>query len=272
MSAFNAEKTISEAIESVLNQSFTDFEIIIVDAGSTDNTRAIICSNDDKRIRITENNGDYIQSLNFAIKSSVGKYIARMDANDIMHIDQLKLQYSIMEDFPEITICSSWDTVFGEKMSSRIYDQKLLGLIELPLIQLLLDDVKINPVYTIRKSLFDKNNLCYENYTYSEDYKLWAEAAKLDGSFYIDSQPLVFRRMSDVKISSTREVEQIQSISKIKKENVFFLCNKYLETYPALITLYNSYYELLEQNLISENDIFKIFHTLFMKNKDTFKN
>lgn len=271
MSAFNVENTIAESIESVLNQSFTDFELLIVDSGSTDNTRAAAGSFNDKRIRLIDNAGDYIQSLNAGIKDSTGKYIARMDAGDIMHVDRLKLQFSIMEEFPEITICSSWETVFGEKMASTISMHKLLGFVELPLVQLLLDDVRVNPAYTFRKSFIDEYDLLYENYTYSEDYKLWAEILKLNGCLYIDSQPLAYRRMSDAKISSNRKIKQMRSISKIKKEIMYFLCNKYLETHPALITLHNSYYELLEQNLVSENDIIKLFHTIFTKNKDTFK-
>ena len=271
MSAFNAEKTIAESIESVLNQSFPDFEFIIVDDGSTDNTRSIVSSYNDKRIRLIDNDNDHIQSLNTGLKASTGKYIARMDAGDIMHVDRLKLQYLIMEEFPDITVCSSWETVFGEKMPIRIFEQKLAGLIELLLVQLLLDDVRINPVYTIRKSFIDEHNLLYENCTWSEDYKLWSEVAKLNGGFYIDSQPLVYRRISDTKISRKRREEQIESVLKIKKEILHFLCVKYNETYPALMSLYNSYYELLAQKIISDNDIFKLFYPIFMKNKDMFQ-
>jgi len=271
MSVFNAEDTIAESIESVLNQSFTDFEFVIVNTNSTDNTRAIISSFDDKRIRLINCSGDSIQSLNSGINASTGKYIARIDAGDIMHVDRLKLQYSIMEEFPDITVCSSWETVFGEKIPKRIFEQKLVGLIELPLVQLLLDDVRINPVYSIRKSFIDEHNLLYENCTWSEDYKLWSEIAKLNGSFFIDSQPLVYKRICDTKISRKRREEQIESMLKIKKEILHFLCVKYNETYPALMSLYNSYHELLAQKIISDNDIFKLFYSLFMKNKDTFQ-
>jgi len=271
MAAYNAEDTIAESIDSVLKQSFHDFEFIIVDDGSTDNTRSIISAYNDKRIRLIDNCHDYIQSLNIGLKASTGKYIARMDADDIMHIDRLKLQHSTMEDFPEITICSCWETVFGKKMPKRLVEQKLSGLIESPLVQLLLDDISINPVYTIRKSFIDKHKLLYENYIYSEDYKFWVDVAKSDGSFYIDSQPLVYRRISNAKILRNRRIEQIQSISKIKKEILYFLGNHYNENYPALTTLYHSCYELSEQKLIFENEIFTLFYSLFMKNKDTFK-
>lgn len=272
MCVFNAEDSIAESIESVLKQSYPDFEFIIVNDGSTDNTRTIINSYDDKRIRLIDNIHDFIQSLNIGIKASTGKYIARMDSTDIMHVDRLKLQYSVMEDYPDITVCSCWEIIFGKNIPKRVCEQKFTGLIELPLVQLLLDDVRINPVYTIRKSFIDERKLLYENYTYSEDYKFLAEIAKLNGGFYIDSQPLVYRRISDTNISSKRKYEQLQSISKIKKEIVYSLCCRYSEVYPVLTNLYYSYYELFEQKLISENDFFIFFYFIFMKNKDTFKN
>ena len=270
MTANNAEDTITETIDSVLKQSFFDFEFIIVNDGLTNNTRSMIDSYNDKRIRLIDNGNDYIQSLNMGMMVSTGKYIARINAGDIMHIDRLKLQYSMMEEFHEIIVCSSWETVFGEKMPKKISNQKSSGLIVLPLVQLLLDNIIISPTYTIRRSFITKNHLFYENYPYAEDYKYWVEIAKFKGSFYIDSQPLVYKRISDTEISKS-SCEELQSISKIKKEILNFICTQYNEAYPALMTLYNSYYELLEQELISENDIFSLFYSIFTKNKETFK-
>lgn len=273
MSTCNAKDYIAESIESVLKQSFSDFELIVVNDSSTDNNiNSIICSYHDKRIRLIDNDiKDHIQSLNLGIKASTGKYIARMNAGNIMHVDRLKIQYSIMEEYPDITVCSCWETVFGEKMQGSIREQKISGWIELPLVQLLLDDIIINPVYTIRRSFITEHGLLFENYGHAEDYKFWVETAKLNGGFYIDSQPLVYRRISDAKIPEKSREEHVQSISTIKKEILYFLNNKYCKKYPALTTLYNSYYELLSQNLIFEDDIFKLFHSLFMKNMNTFK-
>jgi len=271
MTAFNAEDTIAESIESVLKQSYSDFEFIIINDGSTDNTRSIICSYTDERIRLIDNNHDYIQSLNIGLNVSTGKYIARMDADDIMHIDRLKLQYSIMEEFPNITVCSSWEIIFGKKTVIKIFEQKESGLIELPLVQLLFDDIIINPTATIRRSFLSEHHLLYENYSYAEDYKFWAKTAMLGGVFYIDSQPLVYRRISHEQITNKYRDLQIETSLKIKKEILNFLCNRYKDTYPAFNNLYNSYTELIEQKLISDNDIFSLFYSLFTKNKDTFK-
>ena len=116
MPTYNASKYVSEAIESTLKQSFFDFEFIIVDDGSTDNTREIIRSYDDNRIKLVENEHNFIGSLNKGLELAGGKYIARMDADDIMHIDRLKIQYSIMEAKPEIDICSAWMAPFGDNI------------------------------------------------------------------------------------------------------------------------------------------------------------
>ena len=85
MPAYNAGKTIKESIDSILNQSFKDFEFIIINDGSTDNTEDVILSYGDKRIRYLKNdvNRGIIYTLNRGIIESKGKYIARMDSDDI---------------------------------------------------------------------------------------------------------------------------------------------------------------------------------------------
>ena len=90
MPAYNAEMYIREAIDSVICQSFPDFECIVVDDGSTDGTRDIIRAYHDKRIVLLENKHDFIASLNLGMDAARGRYIARMDADDIMHLTDSK--------------------------------------------------------------------------------------------------------------------------------------------------------------------------------------
>ncbi|TWV15688.1 glycosyltransferase [Bacteroidaceae bacterium HV4-6-C5C] len=264
----NAEDYIAESIESVLNQSFKDFELIIIDYGSTDNTFSIIHSYSykDKRIHLIENGSDYIQSLNLGLKLSKGKYIVRMNSDDLMHIDKLKLNHSTMEEFPEITVCSSWVTIIGERINRRIYDENISGLIQLPLIQMILNDTTFNVSSIIRKSFITEHHLFYKEYTHAEDYKLLAEIANLNGTFYMESQPLLYGRINDTKISRKQRLEKLQAISKIKKEILYSLCNKN-EAYPALVSLCNAYFELAHQELVSEDEVYKILHSLFLNNK-----
>lgn len=97
MAVYNGEKYITAAIKSVLNQTFGNFEFIIMDDGSTDGTLDIINSFKNKRILLIKNKHNYINTLNTGLEKASGKYIARMDADDIMHIDRLSIQYAIME-------------------------------------------------------------------------------------------------------------------------------------------------------------------------------
>jgi len=99
MTTFNSKGFISEAIKSILNQSFADFELIIVNTDSSDRTRSIISSYKDKRIHLFDYASDYVQSLNMGLKVAKGKYIARMDADDIAHADRLKINIRSWKHF-----------------------------------------------------------------------------------------------------------------------------------------------------------------------------
>lgn len=84
MPVYNASRYLRDCIDSILSQSFTDFELLIVDDGSTDDSVEIIRSYSDSRIRLIENKHDYIGSLNLLLQEARGKYIARMDADDVI--------------------------------------------------------------------------------------------------------------------------------------------------------------------------------------------
>ena len=99
MPAYNAEKYIGEAIESILNQTFKDFEFIIINDGSVDHTKEIIREYNDPRIVLLENdkNRGIVLSLNKGLDAATGKYIARMDADDIATKDRLEKQLEFLQ-------------------------------------------------------------------------------------------------------------------------------------------------------------------------------
>ena len=107
--AYNAECFLREAIDSILNQTFRDFELIVLNDGSTDRTEEIILSYDDPRIRYIKNetNLKLIKTLNKGIDLARGEYIARMDADDICFANRLLVEYEYMEKHPDIGACSS---------------------------------------------------------------------------------------------------------------------------------------------------------------------
>lgn len=270
MPTYNASKYVSEAIESTLKQSFFDFEFIIVDDGSTDNTREIIRSYDDNRIKLVENEHNFIGSLNKGLELAGGKYIARMDADDIMHIDRLKIQYSIMEAKPEIDICSAWMAPFGDNIPKGSVSRSLSGLIDAPLLQLLQACIFFHPTIMMRVSFIRHNQLKYDkDYVYAEDYKLWTEAAKCGGTFFIEAQPLLYYRVSKGQISNVKHIEQRGISNKIKKEILEHLFNLNKDVYSTLHNLNENLWTLHQQNLMTDRDVFDLFFSLFSKNRRT---
>jgi len=105
MSCYNAEKYLREAIDSILNQTFRNFEFVIINDGSTDNSNEIICSYQDPRIKLLHHENRGLQaSLNRGINSSKGEYIARMDADDISEPSRLEEQNRYLDKNPECVL------------------------------------------------------------------------------------------------------------------------------------------------------------------------
>lgn len=117
MPVYNGERFLKEAIDSILSQTFTDFEFIIINDGSTDNTENIILSYKDERIVYIKNNVNLklIKTLNRGVDLARGKYIARMDADDISLPTRLEVQYKFMEVHPELAAISSWVNYISDK-------------------------------------------------------------------------------------------------------------------------------------------------------------
>ena len=121
MSVFNGEKYLHEAINSILQQTFTDFEFIIVDDGSTDSTCRIIQSyNDPRIILISRENKGMGVSLNEAILSANGIYIARQDADDVSQLDRLEAEVFFLRNNPKYVAVGSWFEQFNESGSLGI--------------------------------------------------------------------------------------------------------------------------------------------------------
>lgn len=178
MSVFNGELYLREAVESILRQSFRDFEFIIIDDGSTDKSGGILDAfqSTDARVRVfhQENRG-LIGSLNRGCGLALGKYIARMDADDIAVGDRLQRQIAFMETHPEVA-------VLGGAVEFIDQTGKTLGIAQYPchnreIQRALLDsNVMWHPSVLIRKTAFVAAD-GYRNVTDAEDYDLWLRIA-----------------------------------------------------------------------------------------------
>ncbi|KAA6348477.1 putative glycosyltransferase EpsE [termite gut metagenome] len=232
MPAYNAAKTIAEAIRSVLDQTCTRFELLVIDDGSTDNTADVVRSFKDNRVVLIRNEHDYIGSLNLGLRRSSGKYIARMDADDVMFPKRLQLQYETMETHTEVAVCGTWMRRWEQGRNIEYQVEYGSGLLDNPF-SFLKGGNSLLPHTTafIRKNFLTENHLQYDkNYTYAEDYKLWFDIAALGGQFYIIPQSLLHCRYLTTGASYTHAREQEEATERIRKEIAAHLS-------PSLLTI-----------------------------------
>lgn len=176
---YNYGKYIGEAIESILNQTFTDFELIIYDDASTDHSVEVIKKYQKKDKRIIyilgrKNKGE-AYGRNQILKKARGKYIAILDSDDLARPQRLEIQYRYMEENPKITIVGSAIQII-ENCQKRIWTHEVTNN-EIR-VTLLFSSPFSNPTIFMRKALFDTTQLTYdETIPIAPDYQLWVDAA-----------------------------------------------------------------------------------------------
>lgn len=269
MLTYNVGRFVADAIESVLCQSFTDFEFIIVDGGSEDDTLSIIRSYSDIRIKLIENKHDYAGALNLGIQTATGRYIAHMGETDRMHVDRLRIQYAIMEEEPDITVCGSWVSFFGKEISNTTTSCIGFGLLEHPLLLLLKYNIITYSSAMIRTEFLRCHSLQYEACDCAEDYKLWLEVAKLGGIFYIEPQPLLYCRLSDGQNDNRKRVVEMETSNRIKRELLEYVIRLNHADHPSFMEIFTSLTHAKEENLLNEDEIFYFFFKQFERNRNS---
>lgn len=172
MSVYNPDESqLKEAIESILNQTFKDFEFIIYDNGSATSTEAVVMSYNDSRIKFIQ--GEKGHSLGYALNTLMnlasGKYAARMDADDISYPTRLQEQYEFMESHPEISILGTNIKTFPKK--------KLIKYKERPgYFDVLKSCCIAHPTVMMRSADLRHYNINYDKNVAAEDYELWSRA------------------------------------------------------------------------------------------------
>ena len=246
MVCYNASPYIQEAIDSVLNQTFRDFEFIIVDDGSTDDTVDIIKQYCDNRIVFISNTHDYIDSLNVGMNVAKGRYIARMDADGISINTRLELQYNFMETYIDVDIVAGCET-FG--YSTPTFKRAPLKHNEI-MTSLLMNKVLCTPSVMMRKStllrIFPNNIIYQKSYVYAEDYKLWVDIIKGGGMFFNLPEVLLKYRRSDSQVTCVTHSEMAMATQRIQGEYAQFILDLleqktdiYNDFLNELIELYN---------------------------------
>lgn len=214
MPVYNGEKYLREAIDSILNQTYNNFEFIILNDGSTDKTEEIILSYDDTRIVYVKNeeNLQIVKTLNKGVSLAKGKYIARMDADDISQPDRFKKQIQFMEHNPDVGVCGTWVKTFGDTVTNWAYPTESSELY----VSLLFYTPIAHPSVIIRKVIFNK--FMYEqSYNKAEDYKLWVDISK---KYKIVNIPffLLRYRLHSSQTGAVNNQYQLNITNKIRKE------------------------------------------------------
>lgn len=212
MSVYNGEKYLREAIDSILNQTFTDFEFIIINDGSTDDTLKIIKSYKDPRIvLISRKNLGLVASLNEGIKKAKGKYIARQDADDVSHERRLGQQVDVMHRDPNNLICGTFAVSFDTK-------GKKTGELVFPY---LYPDVQRRLAVAntlVHGSILMKRQIAQKGYSAdvgpAEDYDLWLRSLRY--KMCIVPQFLYYYRDNPEGISQKKQAIQADSTDKLK--------------------------------------------------------
>lgn len=214
MSVYNNQAFICKAIDSILNQSYKYFECIIIDDGSTDGTSDILKQylKKDNRISVITNNKNIglTKSLNKGLLICKGKYIARLDADDISVQDRIKIQYDYLEKNNHIAACGSQGICIDDK-------DNVLGEKNLPISykeikhRLLFNNQFIHSSLFIKKSVLDKVGLYNELFKTSQDYELMLRIAENHNVTNL-RQALVKWRVHNNSISWTTKKQEIDAI------------------------------------------------------------
>lgn len=268
MSVYNGETFVKEAIDSVLNQTFKDFEFIIFDDCSTDNSAQIIENYQDERIIFIKNqqNRGLTVNLHEGMNLAKGKYVARMDADDICMPNRFQKQFDFLESHPEISILGS-AVVFFDDTGKEILGTQPLTHDEI-IIELLLGFTMLHPSVIMRLEDMRHHDLNYDtHFRYSQDFDLWVRASRLL-KFANLQEPLLKMREHQLKISRALKPAQKAFSNEIRERQFSHFPNKLqatekltlhnfssgiiLNTKEELKTLENSLHKIIESNALIE--------------------
>lgn len=230
------ENVLRTAINSILNQTFTDFEFIIINDASENNAEDVILSYKDDRIKYYKNevNLKVIKTLNKGLELATCEYIARMDADDISFKTRLEKQVSILDNNPEIGLVSAYCYIMPDRrlVTPPEYHNEIEKILKYCV------NCIVHPLAMFRKSVVVANALKYsEDYLHIEDYKMWIDMCDVT-QLYSIPEPLLLHRDWDASISRKNSVFQQRSAQLLVFESIL----KDLDiAVPSMLSAYKNY-------------------------------
>ena len=277
MPAYNAEKYIKEAIDSILNQTFTDFEFIIIDDCSTDSTAEIIKSYSDERIKYYKNeqNLGVARTLNRGLDLATGEYIARMDSDDISLPKRFEEQIKFMDKHKDIAVLGTGIEIFGSLRGKRIFSRTSKEL----KVDLLFGCCLAHPSVMLRAKYFGKNKLHYNpEFSKMEDFDLWERISKDYKMATIPDVLVKYRSHPNQVSNKISESNILQTCKIIKRQwerfglnncQINIICDYVLKKFDLSAEFIQSLNNVFSETII-QNKASKIYNYNLLKT--TFKN
>lgn len=222
MPVHNGAAYLDEALSSIRGQSWTDFELIVVDDASTDDSVAIAESCHDQRIRVCRAPArlGICGALNLGLASATGLYVARMDADDRAHPERLTRQVAFLDRNPRVVLCGTWARRFGAGLRDQV-DRRPCGAEDIRAAALF-DNPFIHSTVMIRRETLLAANLTYrEEYRHAEDYDLWTRLMKIGPTANLPEVLLDYRVHAQnvtVRHGSGMDAAAIQVVKRLLEE------------------------------------------------------
>lgn len=221
---YNSEKFIVEAIDSVLHQTFQDFELLVIDDGSTDRSAEIVSDYADKRIKLyRRDHFGLIDSLNFGLSEAKGELIARFDSDDICLHDRFMRQVDFLNDHPEVGVLSGGAYLIDSKgrqskkaaKMPQLHDDIVFAL------ENFFDPI-IHPAVMVRKDILISNGGYRKEFPVAEDYELWLRLMRKGVRYECLPDPIIKLRRHDGSVSTTKFKSCMHSCLRAIIEHLFW--------------------------------------------------
>ena len=263
-SVYNGGDHLRESIESILAQTFTDLELVIINDGSTDDTQEVIESFDDARIRAYhQENIGLTRSLNRALKLSIGKYIARIDSDEISMPNRLARQVDFLDSNPEIGLVGSFCLNYHNGLDNA--PKKVITPVSNEKIRKKL--LKTNPIVhgsvMVRREVFDKVGFYNEDFKYVQDYELWGRIAEFCKLHNLP-EFLLKRKITDNCLSNNKKLLKIRARLTLKAQyriirNMQCPIYSYFLFLPNICLFLLYYFNIARFPIREKKDLLKIF-------------
>lgn len=216
VTTYKRAKLLAETLDSILAQTFTDFELIVVDNLSEDGTGEYVTSIADPRVRYfrNANHGVIAANRNYGIRQAKGRYIAFCDDDDLWQADKLEQQVNLLEQHAEVALCyTQAESFLGDKILAARMNRRQVRANHF--FQLLRGNFFPNSSVLIRREVFEELGMLTEDASLREDYEMWLRIARRHRLMGIEAS-LIRYRVHPSNVAGNRAVETLRAIRTVK--------------------------------------------------------